>query len=231
MMEQKDNITPEERLLKIIESPTGEIPRRRPLPAAKQQANASFNVDKIIAALKGMRINKDTFKNLKNIDLALVNKIAICACGLITFIWLVVSIRDSFALRARFDRIKTGSSMSASSGELAPDINVNIDGLLAAARSHNIFAALPVTQASQGSRQAQGPGGASTGAVSIASASADVKLVGIIWSDNPQAMLEDTKDQKTYLLAAGESVGNFKVKEIFQNKIIVESQGKEFELR
>lgn len=62
-------------------------------------------------------------------------------------------------------------------------------------------------------------------------ASQSLKLVGIAWSDDPDAMIEDTKAMKTFFVKRGEMVGEFKVEAIFKNKVILTIGGEEIELR
>ncbi|MDP2830726.1 MAG: hypothetical protein Q8O02_00555 [Candidatus Omnitrophota bacterium] len=64
----------------------------------------------------------------------------------------------------------------------------------------------------------------------------DFKLVGIIWSQNPEVMIENTKDSRTYTFKKGESLNEqFKIKEISRNSTILEvnsgSGAREYELR
>lgn len=64
-----------------------------------------------------------------------------------------------------------------------------------------------------------------------------LKLVGVIWSDNPEVMVEDAKESRTYLLKKSDTFGQdkFKVKEILRNSVILEIAGvegaNEWELR
>lgn len=65
----------------------------------------------------------------------------------------------------------------------------------------------------------------------------DLKLVGIIWSNNPEAMIEDSVENRTSLFKKGErcSQDRFKIKNITRNSVILElnigSQVREYELR
>lgn len=64
----------------------------------------------------------------------------------------------------------------------------------------------------------------------------DLKLVGIIWSKNPEVMIENAKDSRTYTLKKGESLNEqFKVKEVSRNsailEVITEAGPKEYEIR
>jgi hypothetical protein len=63
----------------------------------------------------------------------------------------------------------------------------------------------------------------------------DLKVVGIIWSSNPEAMIESTKENRTYILKKGDKISEFKIKDITRTSAIlemeVEGQIKEYELR
>jgi hypothetical protein len=60
---------------------------------------------------------------------------------------------------------------------------------------------------------------------------ASLKLVGISWSNDPDAMIEDTKALKTYFVKRGEMVGEAKVQAIFKDKVILNLNSEEFELK
>ncbi|MGD0335815.1 MAG: hypothetical protein ABSB18_01760 [Candidatus Omnitrophota bacterium] len=58
----------------------------------------------------------------------------------------------------------------------------------------------------------------------------DIALVGIISGDNPQAVIEDKRSQKTYYLTAGQFIGEIQVEKIMDGKIILNYRGEKFEL-
>lgn len=58
----------------------------------------------------------------------------------------------------------------------------------------------------------------------------DYNLVGIISGENPQAVIEDKKTQKNYYVGKGQFIGELKVEEILEGKIIVSYMGQRFEL-
>lgn len=58
----------------------------------------------------------------------------------------------------------------------------------------------------------------------------DMSLVGIVSGDNPQAIIEDKKTQKTYYLTRGQLIGEFRVDDIEQGKVILNYNGQKFEL-
>ena len=65
----------------------------------------------------------------------------------------------------------------------------------------------------------------------------DLTLVGIIWSSNPEAMIEDAVEKKTYLLKKGDRFLNdrFKVKDVTRSSVLldvyIDGQAKPYELR
>lgn len=58
----------------------------------------------------------------------------------------------------------------------------------------------------------------------------DFSLVGIISGKNPQAIVQDSKTQKTYYLNKGQAIGEYSVEDILPDKIILNSAGQRYEL-
>ena len=85
-----------------------------------------------------------------------------------------------------------------------------------------------------GDKQVFGSGG-SIGVIGPASGLSaelikDINLVGIIAGENPQAIIEDKKAQKTYYLNKGQFIGEFQLEDIQEGKIILNFNGQRFEL-
>ena len=59
----------------------------------------------------------------------------------------------------------------------------------------------------------------------------NLKLVGISWSDDPDAMIEDTRSMKTFFIKRGQLIGEVKVQAIFKDKVVLSYGGEETELR
>ena len=60
----------------------------------------------------------------------------------------------------------------------------------------------------------------------------NLSLVGISWSANPDAIIEDKTAQRTYFVNRGQSVGGgINVSAIFKDKVMLEIDGQEFELK
>lgn len=58
----------------------------------------------------------------------------------------------------------------------------------------------------------------------------NINLVGIISGDNPQAIIEDKKSQKTYYVTKGQFISDIRVDDIQEGKIIVNYRGRRYEL-
>lgn len=58
----------------------------------------------------------------------------------------------------------------------------------------------------------------------------DINLVGIISGENPQAIIEDKKSQKTFYLNEGQFIGEFQLEDIQEGKIILNYKGQRYEL-
>jgi len=58
----------------------------------------------------------------------------------------------------------------------------------------------------------------------------DINLMGIISGDTPQAIIEDKKAQKTFYVSEGEFIGQFQVEDIQDGKVTLTYQGQRFDL-
>ncbi|MCX5712178.1 MAG: hypothetical protein NTY47_03770 [Candidatus Omnitrophica bacterium] len=58
----------------------------------------------------------------------------------------------------------------------------------------------------------------------------DISLVGILAGDNPQAIIEDKKTQKTFYVIKGQYFGEFQLEDIQEGKVILNYHGQRYEL-
>lgn len=65
----------------------------------------------------------------------------------------------------------------------------------------------------------------------VINAAQNFKLVGISWSNDPDAMIEDTVAKKTFFVKRGQLVGEFKVQAISKDKVILLYGQEEIELK
>lgn len=65
----------------------------------------------------------------------------------------------------------------------------------------------------------------------ILEATQHLKLVGISWSNDPDAMIEDTRAIRTFFVKRGQMIGDIRVQAIFKDKVILTYSGEEIELK
>lgn len=59
----------------------------------------------------------------------------------------------------------------------------------------------------------------------------NLTIVGISWSGDPDILIEDTEEKRTYFLKRGQMIKGLKVEAIFKDRVILSYQGEEIELR
>jgi len=58
----------------------------------------------------------------------------------------------------------------------------------------------------------------------------NLSLVGVLSGDNPQAVIEDKKEQKTYYLNKGQYIGDLQIEDIKTNSVILNRNSQKYEL-
>ncbi|OGX38489.1 MAG: hypothetical protein A3C53_07345 [Omnitrophica WOR_2 bacterium RIFCSPHIGHO2_02_FULL_68_15] len=206
-------LTPEEKLLKIIELPNVPVRPRRAPPGAVTSTLARF----ALANLKSFKFDKQL---LKQLDLRLANRLLLAVCVVLTVLGVSAFMIESRALDKRFEAILKTLDQADADQANPVEAAFTMDSLTAAMGARNVFTLTPSSSGTSGGATAK-----------LGPTSTNVKLVGIIWSDHPQAMLEDTQEQKTYLLGPGEQIGDVTIKKILQDKVILGNHEREWELR
>jgi hypothetical protein len=207
----KKELSPEGRLLALIKGPAKARDPEKPA-----QARAAKSVVEFLRSHKArINISHEMIPVLANRTLAIL------------FIALsIYLVSDILFMEPRFDNIKPsygGSSETAANIKVKQARDMRPDG-----RDYSAY-------------QAQLSGRTLFGQASIAqdkakdiTTSASVTelfgLVGIIPGDNPKAIIEDKKAEKTYYLTKGESLNGFIVDNITQGSVELVYEGKRIEL-
>ena len=214
----------DEKLLKLIEGTV----------TAKQQRQAGIARHPALA----LKINKFSFKKpdfkrlLKfRFDLPAVNKMAFSAAAVLTMVFFFNLISgtkkvnaDLFFASLRVKEVIPPESQSDKKGFLSAA------EYLSGIERRNIFLA-------PGQKPAEEIKAKEMRIVKVEEMFKDIKLVGIIWSDNPEAIIESSVDGRTSLVKKGDTAGSAKarVKEITRSSAILEidtdGQKQEYELR
>ena len=214
--------TSDERLLKIIEGGATE-PKRKPSIGMGQKKTLT----ELIPSAK-FNLNLKSIKELK-FNLAGFNKGLIAVSLIVTFLFLysILSGPNVSASNAAYFTAADAAAIAKiiSSRGNAGALRKNV---LSQDLKRNIFLA-PGAKVSASTVSGE--------VVNVSELIKDLKLVGIIWSAQPEVMIEDGKDARTYVLKKGEAFRNeqFRVKEVSRNSATLEvtngDKKSEYELR
>lgn len=205
-------MTPEEKLLRIIESP-GEASRN--LPRARMNVGAGGLFLKAWLAH-----SRSQFK--KSLTLKVVNQAVAALCVLMT-ICLFIDFWMGMPNTAMIQRLEKAAK-KANLGNISIEALNPLSLYLSEIGQHNIFLL---------SQTAAPPPVPQQPAVSDALKAMiqTFRVVGIIWSDVPQAIIEDSQEGRTYFLNRGSLLKDVRVKEILRDRVILSYDNQEIELR
>ena len=206
----KDNLTPEEKLLKIIENPN--VEKRSPSVIGRMKAAGAAPLKDWLGIF---HIDRDI---LKRFNLKLVNVVIAVVCLVITIVWIFNFAINGLGMSRRFDQIIAGPAAVEREEQKSQKTDVSIEEALTQVKRRNMFTLMPSKEEAQAS-------------VDIGLTLGNLKLVGILWSDNPQAMIENSKEQKTYFVSRGDKIGDIEVRDIMRDKVKIGKGAEEWELR
>lgn len=209
--------TPEERLLKIIEKKGASVDSGE-REIKKQKAN--FDRKRWFFSFKNMRFS-DLSLEPPAFTLQFVNKMLIAAAILVSLVFLFDFLRDKGGLRKRFVSVTGVPTISESAVKEDPGIKINLATVLKETRTRNMFTLTPETIFKEKKEKSE----------RIRKDIRDLKLVGILWSNSPQAMIEDVKNSKTYLLSTGDVISRWTVSRIDRDKVVLSGEEGEMDLR
>ncbi len=228
-MAQERPLTPEKQLLKIIEDSKDNGGAAVKSQKAKHVGLSFLSPGAWLGRLFFVR---DKLSSLPKgaeafaFDIQLVNKLL----GLSIFILLSYLISNSYfsMLKAK----KIGNALLAGNRTgvkvTVPDINPviknQLDYYTEKISDRDIFAMIS-------RRRVEEDANAGVTTEELNQVMETLKLVGISWSNNPDAIIEDTKANRTFFLKEGQEINKVKVKQIFKDKVIMVYGGKEIELK
>lgn len=226
-MAEDKQTTPEQQLLKLIEG--------KPKPGGSGKARAKgvslSSVSKFPGALLGWfafwkrSAKKRSYGGRPSFGLAGVNRVLI----LMTAILAVYVVFDAVASARNLGRTPNFAPPKDLRAALQKETIVPLEETsyyLQKVSARDIFREGGEKEV----REAEEP----VGAVSSETAEAiqSLALVGISWSSNPDAIIEDKGHQRTYFVKRGQMVGeNVKVEAIFKDHVVVTYEDREYELR
>jgi len=199
-----DNITPEEKLLKLIKGD-----KKPKAQAAAVYVSLNPEKDKIVRKFVPQKYIH--FLNLKKI---------IAAAFIASCIYLFINLLYPFFGLNKLNIPKIIPERPKESLSVQKDALKPAEYYISAAKSRQLFAA----------ETALPEGKAQVTSVAGPELMKNFGLVGIISGENPQAIIEDKKNLKTYYVSKGQTIDQFKVVDIQEGKIILGYSGQVYEL-
>ncbi len=212
--------TPEEQLLDIIEKgddfSSGKIRKRRLNPFGFSGVKGFIYVSRI----KSRAFFSGILKSVREPNLKLINNLLLVLICIVSGFALFDFLVKSHKIEDFFRNIQAEVSDKPADEEAMrgrPFLHY-----LEMVRRRNIFNPLEIKRFQKEEKPV----------VNVQEIVSDLALVGISWDkDNPVAMIEDKKNQKTYFLKKGDTFSNFKVEEIFPDRVIIKSGTNKIEMK
>ena len=206
------NVSPEERLLRLIRGRTKKDPDKKNLVATpvfqKTKVRLSY-----LNPLK--KLLKSKFKNI--LDFRYLN-IFLVLLLIIFFAYSAFNIVKP--VRERLNNISETVTSDKEGQEIKINQPKDYGYYYRQFSKRDIFNAPSIADDAN----------VSTTGVNLKEALKNFRLVGIILDKQPQAVIEDKTTNTTYFLGKGESLNNLKVKEILESKVIIVYGSEEIEL-
>jgi hypothetical protein len=220
-MATNESLTPEKQLLKLIENPKQASVR---VESAKREGKKWFSFPAFKGRLdfwKGTSVKQfsQSAHGLERINVVL--KVLI----------VLVAIYTGYSVFKMAKGIKSAANLILTPDAVTLDVPAPVTGLqsvsyyLEKIKGRNIFVPVqPETKVTEEKAAEEG--------VPQEDPFKDFSLVGIAWSNDPEAMIEDTKLNRTFFMKRGQSMSNgVRVVTIFKDKVILGYKDKESELR
>ena len=226
-MAQDRSLTPEKQLLKIIESSKSGSSRGVYAQSSRRHGMSWLNFGAWLGRISFFKVKLERFSNglsLEQLDVKTTNRIL----GFAIFLLALYFTGSSIAAFLRLNQLPhLEANTPAAKTELSfpePEgLKKSSSYYLDKVRERDIFS-MGAKKAAQ-DKEPQGP------SAKLLEIAANLKLVGISWSNDPDAMIEDIKNTKTYFVKRGDMVADTKVQAIFRDKVILSLSGEEIELK
>ena len=235
MAENDNPATPEQQLLKLIEGQGGKpgaaTGKSTGAPSAKRKGISFGKLPgTLLASLsfwkrsrkKRPRADKGKF----SFGIAEINK-ALMAAAAVLFVYVVYDAAASAHNMQRPPNFAPMKDLHAKAGADSVKPLQEASYYLEKVSSRDIF-----REGKKNEPAAEAATPASVAVAETAEAVQGLALVGISWSSNPDAIIEDKSVQRTYFVKRGQEVGEgVKVEAIFKDHVVVTYQDREYELR
>lgn len=225
------NISPEKRLLNIIEGEGNDAETGKPLRANRARKLFSLSALKgKISFLKAHRL-KEPIKipklafNLGSFNLLM----QLCIVVLVIYLGMSVKVEFSRLLKHNWDDNALQGPVISADVKAVASLLQSDSYYLNKVKSRNLFgfADEPKENKKVDFKETEKKNEPSE----LEKIAKNLKLVGISWSSDPDAIIEDEKAQKTYFVKTGHKINEIVVQAIYQDKVILHYKSQEVELR
>jgi type II secretory pathway component PulC len=204
--------TPEDKLLEIIENPP------KQMAAAASESSAGGVKGGAGFPMLPSIFNMGAWRG--RADLRHANRVVLVLCVVLSVLCGLYFKNTMTGLNKKFEAISVPGNVPEPAVSDKVSRSINLQQTITLAKEHNIFTLYHDRTSVEGLLVGDGQ------------ETANLKLVGVLWSENnPQAMVEDTVEQKTHLLAVGDQVAHLTVKAITKDKVILAREDRVWELR
>lgn len=223
-MADKKDLTPEKQLLGLIESQKGAGSLRS--AAIRYQRQSFFSFPALRGRLRFFRQRFSAILKLRDpsqLDIKAINDILKLVVFTLAFYLLASSVASTVKLQRGLNISVVAEGKAASGTSSVTPLLKAGSYYLEKARGRDIFNMGPKKVSPDIQR---GP------SQRLIDATQHLRLVGISWSNDPDVMIEDTKNQRTLFLKKGQVIENeIKLQAVFRDKVILSLQGEEIELK
>lgn len=208
---EKDKVTPEEKLLHLIENPTSKTKKQFKPPFKRK---GPFKLSRLSRVIKEFWLKR----RVKILTLKFTNKVLIGLSIIVTLFIVFDFIVGNRDVRGLY-LIEKGLLPSELKADKIAE-SLPLSDYLDEIKRRDIFVSI----------EKEFPTYEEGEEITLASLAESLVLVGILWSDVPQVMIEDTILNKTYILNEGDSINNILIKDILKDRVILSYQGEEMEM-
>lgn len=203
----QDRLTPEERLLKVIDNPQAAKPGAfgRLTPQAPSLTGLWLWAS---ARLKGRQVASHPLVTLR-----MVNRGLVAVGALVTLAWAIDFFSMQSQYQARLEMVERTQLVAPTQTKSVSLPSLDFSEVLNQTKQRNMLTLLPP--------KVDAPPPVQKEVEDLTPQANDLKLVGVIWSETPQAMIEQAKEGKTSLVGQGERIGPFRVTEILKDKVVL----------
>ncbi len=218
--------TPEKRLLEIIEGKSGKPAGPSPVRMGNKYlslGSLKARIAYLKESLSYRRVSgKNILQDLKMINIFLQGMIGLAIIGLVIFIRIEIKGTDKAALLVGRD---AQANVMIDPVEISSLLQEKQD-YLQKAKIRDIFQMGDVKRKEVDFKE-EGINKISP----LTELTKNLKLVGISWGDDPDAIIENPELDKTYFVRKGYMIDKIKVYDVQKDKVILRYKGEEVEIR